>query len=94
MRKLAFTLLISGFIWICFCQVEIPSLGRTVRTAQLKKLPHPPSLNSPPSYTYEDVFNIVQGAAGEMVNRIPLFIIPACIMLCGAIILDRNRRPK
>jgi hypothetical protein len=88
MRYLAYVMFILGFFWICICQFEIPPIARAVMLEQCSKIP------KQESYKVEDVRGAIHDAVADMSDRVPLFCIGGCVMLLGAMILDRAKRPK
>ena len=88
MRILAYAILISGFIYICYCQMEIAPISRAVLDEQNANLP------KQESYSRLEVGTAILLAINDTTHRIPTFIYGAFIMLGGAIILDRSKRRK
>lgn len=81
-------MIFSGFVWICFCQLEIHPLERAALLAQAEKLPQKQS------FTAEDVLQASGDAVRDMADRIPPFWIGACLMLGGAMILNLRKTHK
>ena len=81
-------MIISGFFYICFCQFEIPPIARGVMVTQCDMIP------KHETYTVQDVRMAIHDAVAEMSERAPLFVIGACVMLVGGMILDRSKRPN
>jgi hypothetical protein len=88
MRILAYAILISGFIWICFGQVAIYPIAHAVVPANYEKIP------KQQSYKIEDVQKAIRDVVVEFAHHIPSFYIGALLMLGGGILLDRVARRK
>ncbi len=88
MRLIAYAILIFGFVWICFLQLEIRPITRSVLMAQANRIP------KKESYTREDVLTAIHDTAVDMADRVPSVPSGGLIMLGGALILDRAIRRK
>jgi hypothetical protein len=88
MRALAYALLISGFIWICICQLEIGLIAEVTTANQYHKLPQQQS------YNLEEVHKICHNVAVDVAGHIPLFSIGGLLMLGGSVLLDIAGRRK
>jgi hypothetical protein len=89
MRILAYAMLISGFVWICFGQIAISQIiPRAVTVAYYDKIP------KQQSYSLEDVQKGVRDVVFDFAQHSPSFYIGALLMLGGGIILDTVGRRK
>jgi hypothetical protein len=89
MRYLAYAMLISGFVWICFDEfIKIGPIQREVVTEVYDKIP------KRQTFTTEEVQQAVSDTIQTYGSLIPSFYIGALLMLAGGIILDFARRRK
>lgn len=88
MRILSYTMLIVGFVWICFCQFAIRPIMRDVGFAKAGRIP------KQESYKSQDVLTAVHDTAADMADRMSSFYIGALIMLGGGVVLDMAGRRK
>lgn len=80
------TLLASGFAWLLFAHFTIKLADTAVM------LDGVPAVEKTNQYTGEEVRKHARAATAEVVNRIPSVLIPAFLMLSGAILLDLSLR--
>jgi len=89
MRYLAYAMLISGFVWICFDEfIKIGPIQRGVVTEIYGKLPNQPT------FKLQEVQQVVSDTIQAYGRLIPSFYIGAFLMLGGGIVLDFTRRRK
>jgi hypothetical protein len=88
MRYLAYAMLISGFIWICFDQFALGPIQRAVMMASYDKIP------KQQSYTHEDIQKAVSDTVHLFARLYPSFYIGGLLMLGGGVVLDFARRRK
>ena len=89
MRYIAYAMLISGFVWICFDEfIKIGPIQREVVMATYDKIP------KQESYKLQDVQQAVSDAVLKYGSLIPSFYIGALLMLGGGIVLDVAGRRK
>jgi hypothetical protein len=90
MRYLAYAMLISGFIWICFGQLSIYPIARAVTLASYDKIPIPPQ----PYFKTEDIQRAIRDSVSDFAHHVPSFYIGALLMLGGGVVLDIAGRRK
>lgn len=88
MRILAYAMLISGFVWICFSQLAIYPTARGVTLMSYDKIP------KQPDYKIEDVQKAIRDSVYEFAQHVPSFYIGALLMLGGGVVLDIAGRRK
>ena len=89
MRILAYAMLISGFVWVCFDEfIKIGPVQREVWTESTSKIP------KQQSYKLEDVEQSVSNTIQIYGHLLPSFYIGALLMLGGGIVLDVAGRRK
>jgi hypothetical protein len=84
-------MLILGFGWICFWQLEMYPIIRGAISANYDKIP------KQQSYQIEDVQKAIRDVAFDIDHHIPAFFIGALFMIAGGITLDvagRRRRTQ
>jgi hypothetical protein len=87
MRALSYVLLITGFFYICYCQLVMPALTRAALEHEEARLP------KQESYSKEEVMHAMRYAVQGVYLRTPTFIYGAFMMLVGAMILERTKKP-
>lgn len=88
MRILGYSLIIFGFLWICFWQLEIQPIARAVALHHYDLLP------KQQSYSADEVCNAIRETAYDISAHIPSFYIGALFMLGGVLIIDYVGRRK
>jgi hypothetical protein len=88
MRILAYAILISGFVWICFGQLATYPIARAVTLAAYDKIP------KQPNYKVEDVQKAIRDSVFDFARHVPSFYIGALLMLGGSLVLDFAGRRK
>jgi hypothetical protein len=89
MRILAYAMLISGFIWICFDEfIKIGPVQREVFTKIDDKL------SQQQTFTLREVRGTVSDTIQTYGHLLPSFYIGAFLMLGGGIVLDIAGRRK
>ena len=90
MRYLAYAMLISGFVWICFGQLSIYPIARAVTLKAYGDIPIPPQ----PYFKKEDVQKAIRDSVYDFDKHVPSFYIGALLMLGGGVVLDIAGRRK
>ena len=88
MRKIAYILLILGFIFICLAPFYLGAVGKAVIYEHSHKIP------ARQSYPLEDVQNAIRDAVISYASKQPPYYIGALFMLIGGILLDVASRRK
>jgi len=88
MRKTGYTLLILGFVFICWAQGAFYAVGKAETYEHSHKIP------AQQSYTLEDVQNAIRDALISYASKQPPHYIGALFMLVGGILLDVAGRRK
>jgi hypothetical protein len=88
MRIFGYTLLILGFVWICFWQLEMYPMIRGAIFSNYDKIP------KQPSYKVEDVQKAIRDVAFDIDHHIPAFFVGGLLMLGGCVALDIAGRRK
>jgi hypothetical protein len=88
MRVFGYCLIIFGFLWICFWQLEIQPIARAV------VLHHYDLLPKQQSFSLDEVRNAMRDTTYDFSEHIRKFYIGAIFMLGGGVIIDRVGRHK
>jgi hypothetical protein len=90
MRKAGFTLLLAGFLYLV-----LYAFGMSSVKAALVAVSAQGQLPQKESFSIQEVERYRLGTALRMRVRVHMVAIPAALMLCGGILLDRaSRRPQ
>ena len=88
MRIFGYTMLISGFMWICFWQFGMWPIRDHVIIVNCDKIP------KNQFYKSEDIKKAIRDVGVDFYTQAPSFYIGALSMLVGGIVLDIARRRK
>ncbi len=89
MRKIGYTLLILGFLWlIIWCAFSVGPLTRFIGMEKFKKYP------DGMSYSGEDVRHAIRSVLAEYHDNAHGVTLPATLMLVGGMLLDFAGRRK
>ena len=87
MRIFGFSLLGSGFAWLCFSAVMVGATVNGVISDTLKVT------NRREPFTPQEVFDLAAGQHERFHDRLPWIFTPALVMLSGGILLSHRPRP-
>jgi hypothetical protein len=88
MRILGYILLIGGFLFLVMYQVMSKQAALVVIWQQREHLP------KQDSFTPKQVDDVIEKVAFDTRRMLSVFAVPAVIMLCGGVLLDRASRRR